>query len=348
MKRFWKDVAVEPFDGALARHARRPADPHAGRRSRSRPERGARRGAGGRMARAGRESRRQALPLRDLADYAIDHVRADRAAAIADLLRYAETDTLCYRADPDEPLYRRQLELWEPLVDAFEARHGVRLERVSGIVPPPAAQRDDGQARRSPRRPTTISPLAALATLAPLAASLTVALARARPGRRPDGAVRRRKLRGGLAGRAMGLGPRGRTPPVPCGGRRSSGRWRFARLARVIDQPTQAATSEATWLARLVQRPGRPWRPSGSTRSRGFRSDASAPFRRASPRCRRSAPRRCRWPRRKPMSSSRPKAWSPRVAEVALGRPPGAAARIVSDSSAGTAARLFDPTASLR
>ena len=41
--------------------------------------------------------------LRDLADYALDVVPNERASVIATLLRYAETDTLCYRAEPDEP-----------------------------------------------------------------------------------------------------------------------------------------------------------------------------------------------------------------------------------------------------
>ncbi len=78
--------------------------------------------------------------LRDLADYAIDQIRPTREAAIVQLLAYAETDTLCYRADPDEPLHRRQRELWEPLLARFEARHGVRFERVSGVLhrPQPA------------------------------------------------------------------------------------------------------------------------------------------------------------------------------------------------------------------
>jgi chaperone required for assembly of F1-ATPase len=121
-----------------------------------------------------------AFPLRDLADFAIDHVRADRAGTIAKLLRYAETDTLCYRADPDEPLYRRQLDLWEPLVAAAEARHGIRLERVSGIVH--RAQPPETLARLgailAERNDFTLS---ALSTLAPLAASLTVALAALEP-----------------------------------------------------------------------------------------------------------------------------------------------------------------------
>src|SRR5690606_21285233 len=120
-------------------------------------------------------------PLRDLADYAIDHVAPDPARAAAALLPYAETDTLCYRADPDEPLYRRQRELWEPLLTAFEARHGLRMERTSGVIhkphPPETAERL--RAVLEAKAPFT---LAALQTLAPLAASLCVALEAIEPG----------------------------------------------------------------------------------------------------------------------------------------------------------------------
>ena len=114
--------------------------------------------------------------FRDMADYAIDVVRADREAAISGLLRFAETDTLCYRADPEEPLFRRQQQVWEPLLNDVEERHNVRFERVSGVM-------------HRPQRPTTLDTLrahlmqqddftlAALNTLASLAASLTIALA---------------------------------------------------------------------------------------------------------------------------------------------------------------------------
>ncbi|MEY4471748.1 MAG: hypothetical protein RL671_52, partial [Pseudomonadota bacterium] len=64
--------------------------------------------------------------LRDMADYAIDVVAPDPATLRGGLLRYAETDTLCYRADPGEALHRRQLERWEPLLAAAETRDGVR------------------------------------------------------------------------------------------------------------------------------------------------------------------------------------------------------------------------------
>ncbi len=46
--------------------------------------------------------------FRDLADYAIDIAAPDPSGAAASMLRFAETDTLCYRADPDEPLHARQ------------------------------------------------------------------------------------------------------------------------------------------------------------------------------------------------------------------------------------------------
>lgn len=114
--------------------------------------------------------------LRDLADYALDVVAADRAAVIATLLRYAETDTLCYRAEPDEPLHARQIAVWEPLLQAAEARWDVHFTRVAGIIhrPQPPATLKRLESVLSAHDPFA---LAALNTLASLSASLTVALA---------------------------------------------------------------------------------------------------------------------------------------------------------------------------
>lgn len=124
--------------------------------------------------------------LRDMADYAIDVVASDRAALVKELLAYAETDTLCYRADPDEPLYRRQLEVWEPLLTAFEAREGVRLERVSGVL-----HRDQPEATLASLRARleALDPfaLAGVNTMTALAASLCVALSALEPDADLDG-----------------------------------------------------------------------------------------------------------------------------------------------------------------
>ncbi len=114
--------------------------------------------------------------FRDMTDYALDVVPALRESLLEKLLGYAETDTLCYRADPDEPLWHRQREVWDPLVGALEAREGVRLERVSGILPRPlnAAARKRLAARLDDLQDFE---LAALEQLASLAASLCIGLA---------------------------------------------------------------------------------------------------------------------------------------------------------------------------
>lgn len=118
--------------------------------------------------------------LRDLADYAIDVVAADPAELRTTLLRFAETDTLCYRAEPGEPLHARQLERWEPLLSAAEARDGVQFERISGVIH--RAQPPETLARLA-QRLEGLDPLAlaALNTLTSLAASLVIGLAALEP-----------------------------------------------------------------------------------------------------------------------------------------------------------------------
>lgn len=113
--------------------------------------------------------------MRDMADYAIDVVAPDRTQAISELLPYGETDTLCYRAEPGDPLRREQDRMWEPLLAAAEARHGLSFVRIGGIV-------------HQPQPPATLAKLAevlteqddfalaALRNLAGLAASLVIGL----------------------------------------------------------------------------------------------------------------------------------------------------------------------------
>lgn len=112
---------------------------------------------------------------RDMADYALDVVARDKAAIVEKLLGYAETDTLCYRADPEEALYRRQHELWEPLVTAMEAREGISLHRVSGVLHRPQSEETRAKLRD---RLEALDPftLAALEQTTSLAASLCIGL----------------------------------------------------------------------------------------------------------------------------------------------------------------------------
>ena len=121
------------------------------------------------------------LPLRDLADLAIDVFAPDHSGTIAALLRYAETDTLCYRAEPEDPLHTRQIELWEPLLLAAEARWQVQFERVSGVIHRPQSAENLARLEHVVAAHDHFA-LAALTTLSALSASLLIALAALEPG----------------------------------------------------------------------------------------------------------------------------------------------------------------------
>ena len=124
----------------------------------------------------GEEIDPSAFRFRDMVDYAIDVVPTERGETVEKLLRYVETDTLCYRADPDEPLWKRQMEVWEPLLSDIEQREGVKLERISGVIhrPQPAEALTRLRERLSGMDEFA---LAALEQMASLAASLCIALA---------------------------------------------------------------------------------------------------------------------------------------------------------------------------
>jgi len=173
MKRFYKEVAVAEADGgSRVSLDGRPIKTQGGA-PQVVPNRALAEAMAEEWRAQGDEIDPQGFPLRDLADFAIDHVAPDRAAAAARLLPFAETDTLCYRAEPDEPLHRRQQELWDPLVHAVETRHDVKIARTHGIVhrpqpPETLARLRDMLASLDPFT------LAACETITRLAASLTI------------------------------------------------------------------------------------------------------------------------------------------------------------------------------
>lgn len=180
MKRFWKEVSVDRTDlGWRVALDGKPIKTQGGRPQLV-PTRGLAELLAGEWAAQGEEIDPAGFVFRDMADYAIDQVAPDRERSLARILRFAETDTLCYRADPDEPLHRRQWEVWEPLVAGLEEREGVTLERVSGVLhrPQPEATLATLRARLEDENAFT---LAALETLASLAASLCIALEALRP-----------------------------------------------------------------------------------------------------------------------------------------------------------------------
>ncbi len=176
MKRFWSDVSVAPCDGGFAVQLDRRAVKTQGGAAQIVPTAALAEALAAEWRAQGEDIDAALFVHRDLADYAIDIVRADRAAAIATLLGFAQTDTLCYRADPGSALALRQDEMWEPLLAALESRLGIVFVRVAGVLPQP---QHDATLLTLESHLATLDDftLAALQTLASLAASLTVGLA---------------------------------------------------------------------------------------------------------------------------------------------------------------------------
>ncbi|MGO9544129.1 MAG: ATP12 family chaperone protein [Rhodomicrobium sp.] len=81
------------------------------------------------------------LPLTKLANTAIDGV-ADRKQEVADdILKYAATDLVCYRATHPTDLVAAQAAAWDPVLSWVEAKYGTPFLTASGIahVTQPAA-----------------------------------------------------------------------------------------------------------------------------------------------------------------------------------------------------------------
>ncbi|MBD3729006.1 MAG: molecular chaperone [Sphingomonadales bacterium] len=176
MKRFYKQAAAAPVDGGWQVMLDGRGVKSVGGRPQVVPTQALAEAMAAEWGAQGEEIDPAGFILRDQADYAIDVVAPDPGKAVAALLAFAGSDTLCYRADPEDALFRRQQDVWEPLLGALETAEGVRFERISGIIHrrQPEATLARLQARLDEYDPFT---LAALGTMASLAASLCIALA---------------------------------------------------------------------------------------------------------------------------------------------------------------------------
>lgn len=180
MKRFYKDATVgESGEGWRVLLDGRPVGT-AGGRPQVVPTKALAEALASEWSVQGEQIDPASFRLRDLADFAID-AAYDRSGTIRSLLPYAETDTLCYRADPEDALYRRQLEVWEPLLGGAEARWNLRFMRISGIVHKPQPRETLDALEMLLARESDFA-LAALRMLVSLAGSLVVGLGAIQPG----------------------------------------------------------------------------------------------------------------------------------------------------------------------
>jgi chaperone required for assembly of F1-ATPase len=74
------------------------------------------------------------MPVTKIVHSGLDFVAGDRRAVQADIVRYAGSDLLCYRASAPPPLVRAQAAAWDPVLDWLRATIGAHFILAEGIV----------------------------------------------------------------------------------------------------------------------------------------------------------------------------------------------------------------------
>ena len=80
------------------------------------------------------EMRPESMPLTRIANTALDRIAVQRETAIAELMRFAATDLLCFRAHEPERLVELEAAAWDPLLEWLGEQYGVGLRISTGIA----------------------------------------------------------------------------------------------------------------------------------------------------------------------------------------------------------------------
>jgi len=75
------------------------------------------------------------MPLTRIIDAAIDRVAGEMAAVGAEIVAYALSDLVCYRAEGPQSLVAAQEEAWSPVVTWVGEAFGTELTVAQGVVP---------------------------------------------------------------------------------------------------------------------------------------------------------------------------------------------------------------------
>lgn len=134
LKRFYKQAKVAEVAGGFAVHLDgRGVKTPAGRRLEV-PFRALAEAMVAEWQEQGEEIKPAAMPMTQLASTALDRVGPERATILEQLIRFADTDLLCYRADAPADLVRRQGGQWQPLLDWAADTTGGRLVVTTGVI----------------------------------------------------------------------------------------------------------------------------------------------------------------------------------------------------------------------
>lgn len=133
-KRFYKEAAVAERDGGFSveldgRVVKTPA-----RQNLVLPTRAAAQLIADEFTAQEKEIDPAQMPATRLANTAIDGIVNDPQAVLEDVLRFASSDMLCYRAGSPQRLVQRQTESWDPIIDWAAAVLNARFILAEGVI----------------------------------------------------------------------------------------------------------------------------------------------------------------------------------------------------------------------
>ncbi|MBL0372733.1 ATPase [Rhizobium sp. KVB221] len=176
-KRFYKDVTVSETENGYAilldgRPIKTP-----GKRQLAVPTREAAEMLAREWDAQAEEINPTSMPLTRLANTAIDGIEPDMDAVFDDIVKFAGTDLVCYRADAPESLVAFQAELWDPIVYWAAEAIGARFILAQGIIHREQPREAIAAYASKLDRHRSALKLAALHTVTTLTGSALIALA---------------------------------------------------------------------------------------------------------------------------------------------------------------------------
>lgn len=176
-RRFWKDAGVEEREGAFTvlldgKPLRTPAKNPA-----ALPTRDAAEMLAQEWRVVGEVVDPALMPVTRIVNSAIDGVAREMEAVAAELVKYAGSDLLCYRAGEPDRLVARQNETWNPLLDWMHEHFGARFTLAEGVMFRPQSEATLAAVRAEVTRIDAPVTLAALHVMTTLMGSTVLALA---------------------------------------------------------------------------------------------------------------------------------------------------------------------------
>ncbi len=178
-KRFYKEAGVEERDGLFhltldGRIAKTPS-----KQALAVPSRGLAEAMAEEWREQGGEIDPSTMPVTRIVNSAIDGVAQRQAEVLEDLVRYAGTDLIYYRAGEPERLALSQEAAWRPVLDWARDVHEARFTLSEGVMHVTQPEEAIAAIRRAIEEIRSPFALAALHVMTTLSGSVLIALAHA-------------------------------------------------------------------------------------------------------------------------------------------------------------------------